>query len=489
MRKYATIIAFTILFFMLIQPSLFSQDLSKSVVKIHVTTVEYDYYAPWQLKGHSSFTLQGCVIDSAKGQIITLSHPLLNCVNIEVSKLGDVRRYPASITLSDYTIGLAIVTVEDKAFFKDLIQVKLFDKKTKLAGASIVKWDKQEIFKSYSCDPLKTAIQSYEDFGVALFHEMTTVLDSGGDGEPVFLGGKLIGLVGWFDPAKKTVKVNSFETISWLLRAYAKSKYLGQPFFSIKASFLKGDENYKTYMGLARSDTGIAVDHVAVSSSGYGILKPLDVIVNIDGQKIDDLGYVETPEYGKLSFLWTIGLKHFVGDSLKITVVREKKKQVLTFPLIASDADSFLVPPEYLDTPPKYYIAGGLLFQELSKPYMEIWGDDWQKKGDKRMLHIISSDWADPKKNTKRVVILNRVLPSNYNIGYINENNLVLESIGGVQVRDIRHLKELIEKSANEYLVFEFTGNEKIVFLRKNIESANQDVLKRYGISRTHNIE
>ncbi len=487
MNKRTTTISI-VLFFLLVAIAGFSQDLSKSVVKLYVTTVEYDYYSPWQLKGHSSYVAQGCVVDTAKGYILALSHPLFNSAYIEVSKLGNTKRYPASVSVIDYTTGLAIITVEEKGFFKDLAAPKLLDRKVRLSNPLIAKWDSQDIYKTYSAEPLKTSIQSYEEFGVALFHEMTTSLDSGGDGEPMFQGGALVGLVAWFDSSRKTVKVNSFETIGWFMAELAKGKYRGQPFFNIHASYLRNDENLKEYYGLASADTGIVVDSVASSSSGYLALKQEDVILDIDGQKIDDAGYCSTPEYGKLSFLWLIGLKHYVGDTLSVTVMRDKKKTTLKFPLVSSSKASFLIPPEYYDTPPRYYVTGGFLFQELSKAYMRIWGDDWAKKGDKRFLRLLSNEWANPTKDKKRVVILGRVLPASVNAGYHEMNNLVLESVNGREVSDLANMKEVLASLKDEFVVFAFSGNEKIVVKRKDLTDSTQAVLAQYGISRQDNI-
>jgi hypothetical protein len=466
-----------------------AQDFSKSVVNVYATTIEYDYYSPWQIKRQSNATLQGTVIDSAKGYILTLSHPLFNSVQLEVSKLGDERRYTASVYVSDYTTGLAIVKVDEKGFFKDLAQVKLIDRRTKLGSASIAKWDDQDIFKSYACEPLKTSVQSYDDFGVALFHEMTTSLDAGGEGEPVFQGGRLVGIVAWFDSRRKTVKINSFETIGWLLAEISSGKSRGQPFFYIRASYLRGDENLKEYVGLAPSDTGIAIESIPVSSSGSQALRPEDVILAIDRQNVDDIGYCMTPEYGKLNFLWLVGLKHHVGDTLSVTLMRDKKRLSVSFPLVASTGDSFLVPPEYFDPKPRYLVSGGLVFQELSKPYMEIWGDEWEKKGDKRFLRLITNEWASPSKDRRRITILNRVLPADVNAGYHDMANLVLASINGTKVRDLAHAKELIDGSKGEFVIFGLSGNETIVLKRSALASSTAEVLARYGIPAADNLD
>ena len=43
------------------------------------------------------------------------------------------------------------------------------------------------------------------------------------------------------------------------------------------------------------------------------------------------------------------------------------------------DTKDYVSPPHNLDQPPRYYVLGGLIFQELSRQYLKEWGPNWQR--------------------------------------------------------------------------------------------------------------
>ena len=41
-----------------------------------------------------------------------------------------------------------------------------------------------------------------------------------------------------------------------------------------------------------------------------------------------------------------------------------------------------------IDRPPRYFLADGLIFQELSRQYLKKWGGDWQKQAPQRLVYL-----------------------------------------------------------------------------------------------------
>ena len=62
------------------------------------------------------------------------------------------------------------------------------------------------------------------------------------------------------------------------------------------------------------------------------------------------------------------------------------------------------------DIPPNYYIFGGIILQELSREYLKTWGNNWQKKADKRLLFYFDNYMYQVTPGKGRIVILNKVL-------------------------------------------------------------------------------
>ncbi|MBN2444494.1 MAG: hypothetical protein JXJ04_24245 [Spirochaetales bacterium] len=487
--KYIRNILIITLLFHSFAPGVFGLNYENSVVSIRVTTQEFDYYSPWERKRHKTEWIHGCVLDTTRGLIATLSLPLENHIYIEVSKHGEQTRYPATVILKDYETGIAFIAVPYQEFYADLEAVKLPENRTEPAKGVVVKWDTRGRFKSYPTESFATSIQSYEGLGGALIHQLITGLDSGGKGEPVFQGDYLVGITAWFDSNEKTIKANSSETIKWMLSESENGSYRGQPVFWLDTHYISGDENLKKYLGMKPAETGMLVSGIPPKGSGFGIIRKNDVILAIDGIDIDDNGLCDVPIYGKLNFMWIVLFNHFVGDTLELDIIRDREKKRISFPLLPETDDTILIPSYYRDTAPSYYIIGGLLFQELTRGYMNVWGADWESKADKRLAFYTKNYWIYPTEEQKRIVILNRVLPATLNQGYHNLTNLILLRINKTRVRDIYHARELIENSGDEFIVCEFAGNENIVLRRNSLIPETQTILKQYGIVAQHNLQ
>ncbi|MEW6356762.1 MAG: hypothetical protein AB1696_10570 [Planctomycetota bacterium] len=460
--------------------SLWAEDLSRSVVSVTVTRQELEFYSPWKRGKVDKKLLTGCVIEG--NRILTIAHPMTNHVFVEVSKHGDRRMYTADVILKDYHIGLALLTVKDASFFQDLKPARFAPPGPPRGRVVVAKWDDYGTYKQYGAETFKTAIGFYKSGGAVLLHHMTTSLDLGGNGEPVFADSQLVGVTSFFDSGRKTIQVCAIDTINRLLRDLEDGKYDGLPFFYLNQVYLTSDENLRAYLGLGPGDTGMLVNGVYPRTSGHDVLKEGDVILSVDGKDIDDRGLYEAPPYGKLNFYGLISLRHFVGDELNLCILRDRKKIDVSFRLRAIGTDCFLIPLEDYDTPPQYYILGGLVFQELTEGYMTMWGNDWRKKVDKRLLYLYDGFRLRPSAECERIVILNRALPASVNVAYHEHKNLVLLRVNGQRVRDLKHFKELVESSDDPFYRFNFQGGYTIVLAREAALQSEADILTKYNI-------
>ena len=119
---------------------------------------------------------------------------------------------------------------------------------------------------------------------------------------------------------------------------------------------------------------------------------------------------------------------------------------------------------------------------------MEVWGADWEKKADRRLIRLTENEWAKPTDDRKRITILSRVLPASINAGYHTKDNLVLNSINSIKVKNLLHAKTIVESSKDEYIIFDFSGNDKIVIKRQALLDSTSSILARYGIRQADNI-
>jgi S1-C subfamily serine protease len=459
----------------------FAEKFADNVVTITVASQGYDSNSPWQKLSVQKEIISGIVIKG--NRILTVSHKLADHVLVEISKFGEYRKYPAKIILKDYQCGLALLTVPDKSFFTNLKPVEFnTDSSVKDKKTAIVRWDANGILKTHPAEYQKSLIEFLDSSGAVLIHQMTSDIDFGGLGEPVFINEKLAGITLWHSAKTKTIKAIDVNVIERMLKDFQSGTYQGMPFFNIEDAPLENDENLREFLGLQSKNTGILVINVPPKTSGYDILKKGDVILNINGIDLDDNGFYISKKYGKLAYYGIIYLNHFINDTIKMKLIRNKKKIDISFKLKPFSDDSFLIPPSSYDTPPKYYIIGGLIFQELTKEYLKIWGEEWPSTSDKRLMYYYDNLSKYPSKDKKRIVILTAVLPAAVNIGYHNIRNLILRSINGQGIKDLADLKNIIDKSNNKFFEFDFIGEQRIILESSDAKKSINEIIQKYRI-------
>ena len=457
------------------------------VVYLSVTSQKYDYASPWQMGEISRSNATGCVIDG--NMILTAAYSITDHAIIEVMKKGESRKYTAEVFIKDYHCGLALLRVRDAKFFDGLRPVE-FAPPGKVSGrtAAVYRWDSLGSLKEYPADLTKSSIRFYEPGCAALMHQFSTSMNDGGNGEPVFIDGKLAGIATALNNETKTLYVLGIDVVRRMLKDAGDGDYRGVPFFWIGGMELRSDVNLRGYFGVGAGDGGVLVTEVPSISSGGDVLRVNDLIQSIDGRPIDDSGMYDSP-YGKLYYYGLIQLDHHVGDTVTMGILRDKKKMTIRFPLKPIPEDCCAIPLISHDRGPRYCLVGGLVFQELSVGYFELYGNDWKQKADKRLVYYYDSIKSLTEAGTDaRVVVLTRVLPDPVNKGYQLYRDLILETVNGVRVNTVTRMKKLIDEATGDYIVLTFAGDTTIVMDRKMAARGEKELMKKYNVNAPHNI-
>ena len=471
-------------------------DSRNAAVRILVTSREYDYYAPWQSNGSRSDELTGCVLPG--GRILTVAYPLRNHTMVQVTKRGQSRRVRAEVVLKDYASNLALLEVRDPAFFSDLAEARPANPGWREGRCVIVGWDRSGMPREYAAERLYTDVNPYYSHGVAVRHRMTTDLDRGGHGEPVLQEGRLVGIADGIDREEKSVDVIGVDSIRRLLDDLGDGRYEGQPFFTLDAAPVGGDESLRGYLGLKDGESGLYVSGVPAALGGEGGLRPGDVLLQVGGRRIDDEGMYDSPDYGKLDYRALVGLQYRVGEALPLEVLRQGRRVPLRVILPAIREELFLVNPLPIDRAPLYLVWGGLLFTELTYDYLQTWGEGWKGKADERLAWYWTRGLY-PEGGRRRVVLLVQVFAMEENAGYHSIRNAVLRSCDGRPVRDLADLKKRLAGAGGPpqggpppegvpYHTFFFEDGRSIVLQRDAEETAGKKVAESYGVRRPTNL-
>ena len=148
------------------------------------------------------------------------------------------------------------------------------------------------------------------------------------------------------------------------------------------------------------------------------------------------------------------------------------------------DPAESVIEPYTIGKAPRYYILGGLVFQELSRQFLREWGSEWTRKAPEKFLYLDAYQRDlfrdDPR---KRVVILSNVLPTPCTVGYEELNCLVVTAINGVQLNSLADIEAALAHPIDGYHHIQFQGHPgEIVIDPAQAAQLEQPIMKSYGL-------
>ncbi len=455
-------------------------------IKIIITSQSFDHDSPWQKKSINKSVAYGCVLSGNK--ILTAAYSLSDHVMIELVRPGESMKFAAKVLVKDYHTGLALITAEDPSFFEGIKETTLAEEGNIIGKNAIIrKWDDLGAVKEFRAMAIKSSIRIYEPNCPIMMHIMTTTMKSGGSGEPVYIDGKLAGICTGLDSNSKTLYVIANTSIRRVLNDAADGNYEGIPYYWMDYVAVNGNINLRNYLGMKKEDTGVYICEIPKASSGSDALQKEDVILSIEGKDISDDGMYRDPNYGLLNFYGLINMEKSVGDTVSMKILRKGERKNISFKLKPMKYNNFIIPLISYDRQPVYTIYGGLLFQEMTLGFLQTWGKDWKKKGNDRFIFYYGSEKHTTRDDNMRFVVMNRILPAPCNKGYEYQKDLMLTDINGTKVKNLPHLKSLLEGITGQYAVFNFKGGTSIVLDTAEVQKFQKKIMRTYNItSDTH---
>lgn len=452
------------------------RDLRNSVVKIFTVYNEYDYYRPWQMKGKSSKTGSGCIIEGKR--ILTNAHVVADQTFIQVKRAGQPRKYVARVLYVGHECDLAVLSVPDQSFFdntkpvtigelpsmQDKVAVYGFPKGgTKIAITEGVVSRVENLFYSHS--------QAY-----LLCCQIDAPINSGSSGGPVIAGGKIAGVA---------FQSHSGENIGYMVPAPLVEHFLadiedrefdGFPDLGLSIQKMENPDIRARY-DMAGNQSGIFVNRVFPRSPGRGVLQPDDIILAVDGNDVANDATVEFREGERTFFEHTVQEK-FIGDSVSLDILRDGEVQTVRLELTIPSNAWQLVPRQQYDTAPRYYVYGGLVFVPLTRNFLTTWRN-WTKKAPRNLVEYY---FSEPEEGREEVVVLCQILSDEANIGYDDQTFSVIDTVNGTAVRNLEGLVHAVEDHDSAFQEFVDTEGNRVVLSARKARERKPDIFQRYRI-------
>ncbi len=433
--------------------------LRASVVSVRVTGQDWNWRTPWEKQAPWTRTVTGLVVPGKR--ILATSTAFGNPLLVEAQKLGSEARSVARVELVDHEGPLALIAVDDPAFWEGLEPLPLETRASAEGTVLILRWQRTGLLDAYpgTLRQVRSGRHGLSQTSV-LTVDVASSAEGLGESEVVVSKGKVAGLVtGRSGDAYSAIAapvlgqfLEEAKSNEW--RSFARAGLAWQDLTN---------PALRESLGLSPGETGIRLTRVLPHGSAGGVLKPGDVLLELGGAKLDPTGYYEHPLYGRMLFplLFTDG-RH-PGDAMPVKVLREGKRLDLTLTLKAMRPEQDRVPPYVFGRGPDYLIVGGLVFEELTRPYLASWGD-WTRRAPPRLLVAIDRDpQEETATGTRRLVLLSSVLPDTANLGYQELRDLIVERVNGRPVASLQDLRQAFATPISGFHVVEFLAGQSAV--------------------------
>lgn len=456
------------------------RDIESSVIKIYTTQAAPDYFTPWRLLTPRQSSGSGSVI--AGNQILTNAHVVANASYLQAQKHNDPRRYEARVTFISHDADLALITVDEPAFFDDLKALAIGDLPDPLQEVSVYGFPIGGKSLSITKGILSRVEQQvYAHAGAYLLAgQIDAAINPGNSGGPVIVDRQLVGVVMQANSGGRAENLGYFVPPSMIRHVLQDSQdgvYDGFPDLGFRTQTLDSPAAKAAY-GLKEDENGVLVIKVFDDSPAQGILRENDVVLKIDEFDIAEDGSIKLSEDILTDYKHAIDLHH-VGESVQLSYSRDGNPG--TAKLNAQQAlDSYsLVTGEQFDKLPEYYIYGGILFVPLNMNLIKRWGNDWSRTAPVSLLQA-RNEWSSPDR--KQLVVALQVLAADVNLGYHDWRNWLVNSVNGEPVADFAHFAELIKRNEQENIVLENTNGYQLVINHDSAVASEAEILARYRI-------
>ena len=457
------------------------ERLRQGIVSIRVSGQEWNWKTPWAKQAPWTRVVSGVVV--AGRRILSAETAFGNHLLVEVQKPGRESWRPARVLLVEPEGPLALLTVDDADFWAGLQPLPLADPAPRAGEVTIHRWQGPGLL-----DRFPGTIRQVRTHTHGLSRTQLLTLEIGastetlGSSEVVVQGGRLAGLV--TGRAGDAWVALASPVLSRFADDAAGGGWAGFPRAGIAWQDL-GNPALRASLGLRPDEGGVRLVRVLPHGSAASLLRVGDVLLEVGGVPLDPTGRYEDPVYGRMhaGLLFT---EHRPGDRVTLKVLREGRRLSLSLPLETIPAEADKIPPYVYGRGPDYLVVGGLVFQELTVPYLSTWGD-WQRRAPPRLLIAYDREAAAPTPERPRIVLLTSVLPDAANLGYEGLHDLIVERVNGRTIGRMADLRAAFAEPRGGFHVVELLpgqGAERVVLDVAEAQAAAPRLRAAYGVDR-----
>lgn len=467
----------------------------KSILRVNVTNQPHNFALPWQKRQPGSKQGLGALLDGRR--VLVTAELIQDASYLEFEVASSGKKLTAKVANVDYEANLALLIPKEdpEDFFDGLVPFPI----------SVTPPKNGDRFEVWQFEANGTPVTSSITYDTArlgrYFLDGSYFLQFDANGAvnyregsftlPVIQNGHLAGMLLSYDSDDQVATILPFPIIRAFLDDAADGTYAGFPSFGIKFSPTL-DEQLRTYLKLPEGNGGVMVTGVMPeTSAALAGLKEGDVLLEIGGYKVDARGNYQDPTWGLLAMGHLVKGANTVGTELPMKISRDGQLMDLTLKLARKEARDFLVDPYVFDRGPRYLILGGMVFSELTRTYLEAFGNDWRDRAPFEFVFAVQNPEKFARDGRKKLVFLAGTLPSQSTIGYEGVRGAFIEKVNGQPINDIKDLAAALANPVDGLHKIEIDEVPYTLYLDAALAAEDNKTLlpQRYRINELQRLE
>ncbi len=456
-----------------------------ALVRVNVTGQSYDYFRPWQKRAPFSKRALGAVLP--KGRVLVTADLVANQNYVELERAESGEKTAANVQVIDYEANLALLEPAEQRFLDGITPLEITN--DTVVGDRVAAWQLEPTGALLATEGLVTTVQVMPyplDVGSFLAYRISIPMQYRENSYtvPIVKKNKLAGLLLRYDSRSQLLDAIPAPVITHFLKDAEGPRYHGFP--SAGFSFFPTRDPELRKYARATGKGGVYVTHVEPDMPAMKAgLQVGDIVTAVANHEIDQNGNYVDPLYGKIEFTNLLTAHAYVGDVVPFRIERNGGPMQLNVTVDHRDARDYISPPYSFDEPPRYYVLGGLIFQELSRQYLKEWGPNWQREAPQRLVYFDRFQSELFPDRHRRIVILSQVLPANSTIGYDELAYLTVTKVNGKEIKSLDDLAGAVKQPLpGGFIKIETQEDPKQIELDAAQVAAEAPVLQEnYGIS------
>lgn len=459
-----------------------ANEMANSVVRVHSTNQDYNFRLPWSKK--STYERRGLGVVVGENRVLINAQLIVNHNYIELEEPSGGTKSEARIVCLDYDSDLALLEAVNPEFLSKKTPLKIAPNPHLGDSLEVLQLENngELIATPGKLTQITTGQYAVDDVGMLLF-QLTLNLQQR-DGSfvlPAIQNGSLLGLVIRYDRRNQSANAIPAPIIERFLELAAEETFAGFPRAGFGIASLR-DPQLRKYLKMGDRD-GIYIDKISPGSpADKAGLKVGDVLLAVNGYNIDNEANYPDPDFGRLPIVHLTTGKYKTGETLDFHILRNGEELDIPLTLTSRDREHMAVPIQLFDKAPRYTIIGGILFQELSRPYLKEWGNKWKDSAPARLVYYDEMQ-EEELQDKKGLVFIGQILPLAETMGLNSALGSPVQKVNGQEIESLEDLIQAVESSKDHYVRIEIESDPRVLFIDKQAEPRIEASIKnKFGI-------